>query len=102
MTEDSPCSVPDWLRREFPLETPEQQAVCRWHDAEYADGGDRLDRLVVDLEFAMKLLDAEMEPDTAELYFWGVRQYGGRHWAGGDLPGAEPPLPPPPDDVNAP
>ena len=90
----SPCSVPDWLRFAIPLETPEQQDACREHDARYDRGGDRGDRLKVDLWFALDLLDHGMDPDSAERYFWGVRQYGASHWNGDDHAGALPLHPP--------
>lgn len=111
---ESPCSVPDWLRFLLPLETPRQQAACRRHDARYARGGDRRARLVTDLCFALDLMGADpwnlqvivadletdrdgaMDPDRAEQYYYGVRQYGGdpNHWSGGDDPGAQPLRPP--------
>jgi hypothetical protein len=86
----SPCSVPDWLRVLLPLETPEQQEVCREHDADYAKGGSRVKRLRADLKFAVNMLNAKMSADDAERYLWGVRMYGGFHWNGGDWPGALP------------
>lgn len=98
----SPCSVPDWLRFAIPLETPAQQAACRQHDEAYCLGGERAARLREDLRFARRLLHAQMTPDCVERYFWGVRQYGGTHWAGGDAPGAPPLQPPPPSVVEAP
>ena len=105
---DSPCSVPDWLRGLIPLETPRQQEACRRHDRRYERGGDRRQRLATDLLFALDLLgldpwvlleveadltrkrEGTMDPDRAEQYFWGVRQYGGFHWEGGDHGGAPP------------
>ena len=86
----SPCSVPEWLRFLIPLETPAQQAVCRWHDGQYDLGGSHEERLRVDLEFCRRLLEAQMAAPDAERYFWGVRQYGGGHWRGADIAGAEP------------
>lgn len=86
----SPCSVPDWLRAIIPLETPAQQAACRKHDERYAVGGNHRRRLYTDLRFAIELLDADMEPDMAERYYWAVRMYGGSHWKGGDRAGAAP------------
>lgn len=94
MTHDNPCSVPDFLRVAYPMETEEQQAVCRLHDARYKAGGSHTVRLAVDLEFAMNLLHAGMTPDMVDQYFIAVRWYGGIFWAGGDMPGA-PPLQPP-------
>lgn len=114
----SPCSVPNWLRGLLPMETPRQQEACRRHDTRYEKGGDRKRRLVTDLLFSLDLLGADpyllemvaadltrdregaMEPDRAEQYFWGVRQYAGgpEHWHGGDEPGAQPiPQPQPPE-----
>lgn len=90
----SPCSVPDWLRVLIPFETPEQQAVCRWHDEQYERGGSHMARLLTDLHFCMRLMGAGMSPERAEQYLWGVRMYGGSHWAGGDKPGTLPPPPP--------
>lgn len=109
----SPCSVPDWLRILFPMETSRQQEGCRRHDDRYDRGGDRRARLVTDLCFALdemgcppELLEqvmahtawivppGSMDADTAERYFWGVRMYGGSHWRDGDGPGTLPPLPP--------
>jgi hypothetical protein len=94
MSHESPCSVPDWLRAALPLETMAEQACCRIHDAAYAEGGTHFDRLEVDLQFATNLLDAGMEPDKVDRYFWGVRQYGGLFWLNGDWPGAAPIHPP--------
>jgi hypothetical protein len=90
----NPCSVPDWLRAIIPLETEAQQECCREHDADYAEGGGRRARLLVDLRFAANLLHADMDPDRAEQYFWAVRQYGAPHWHGDDQAGALPLHPP--------
>lgn len=98
----SPCSVPDWLRFLFPLETPRQQQACRIHDARYGRGGSHEQRLWADLHFALDLLSAHMDPDRVEQYYWGVRQFGGPHWLGGDTPGACPVVPSSPDAVDAP
>lgn len=95
----SPCSVPVWLRGLLPIETPAQQDVCRQHDHEYSLGGSHALRLRRDLKFCLGLLDADMHPDMAEQYFWGVRMYGGLHWPGGDRPGS---IPQPPPDAEAP
>jgi len=94
--------VPDWLRFALPLETPAQQRCCQRHDTAYEAGGARVARLRADLTFALGLLRAGMAPDRVEQYLWGVRQYGGAHWAGGDAPGAQPLHPPPPSQVEAP
>ena len=90
----NPCSVPDWLRVLLPLETPAQQEACRRHDDRYEAGGPRAARLSVDLLFCQDLLAADMDPDRAEQYLWGVRMFGGGHWTGGDGPGALPPREP--------
>lgn len=87
---DSPCSVPDWLRALIPLETEAQQAVCRLHDYEYGRGGTHAERLACDIRFAANLLAAGMAPESVEQYFWGVRQYGGLAWHGGDFQGSAP------------
>lgn len=90
----NPCSVPNWLRLLIPLETEWQQNACRRHDQRYALGGVRHDRLLADTYFLQELVEARMDPDLAEMYFWGVRMYGGEHWPGGDAPGVTPPKPP--------
>ena len=106
--------MPEFLRALLPLETPRQQQACRRHDERYSIGGTRRQRLIDDLLFALDLLGADpnmldllrrwcienvdpyaMEPNRAEQYFWGVREYAGFAWEGGDWPGA-PPLHPPP------
>jgi hypothetical protein len=93
---DSPCSVPSWLRAWLPVETPEQQEACSYHDEAYSEGGGRRQRLLADLILAIDLLHADMEPDLVEKYFWGVRMYGSGHWTGGDAPGVfAPPAPKP-------
>jgi hypothetical protein len=110
---ESPCSVPDWLRFAIPIETPRQQGACRRHDTRYLKGGDRRARFLADLCFALDLVgvpadllerlisqarwnisSGAMDVDDAERYFWGVRQYGCLFWPGGDAPGALPPTPP--------
>ena len=96
----NPCSVPDWLRVLLPLETPRQQGACRKHDEAYARGGTRADRLQADLDFCDDLLWADMDPDRAEQYLWGVRMYGASHWNGIDGAGALPPREP--DRTEAP
>ena len=71
------CSVPKWLRLVVPLETPEQIAVCRRHDASYYYGGSKVDRALADGEFFIGLVKSGMEPDQARRYFDAVRNYGG-------------------------
>lgn len=94
MSHESPCSVPDWLRFILPIETLEQQKYCDEHDVSYKQGGTHEDRLRTDLKFALGLLAAGMNPSDVDRYFWGVRQYGGFAWNGGDWPGASPLQPP--------
>jgi hypothetical protein len=90
----SPCSVPEWLRLLIPLETHAQQSACQEHDDAYNEGGTRRHRLLADIDLLDNLIWADMDPDLAEMYFWGVRMYGGMFWATGDGPGARCPQPP--------
>ena len=74
------CSVPRWLRFAIPLETPEEQAVCRTHDRAYYYGGTARERAIADATFLLGLLASSMEVSAAERYYQAVRLFGGPEW----------------------